>query len=187
MINVQDVRKGNIVKIDGDLWTVMTVLHVSPGKGSAFVKIKARSQKTGNAKEVNFRSGEKIETVNVFTKPATFSYKEGDDCVFMDAENFEQYHVPAELCEDVEKFIILNGEVTVNILDGIVLSVDVPNFVTLKITHADAGVKGDTVTKTMKTVELETGYKVLVPLFVNENDIIRIDTRTGEYLDRIKN
>ncbi len=186
MINVQDVRKGNVLKIEGDLWTVMSMQHVTPGKGSAFVKIKARSHKTGNAKEVNYRSGEKIEMVNVFGRPATYSFKEGDDYVFMDTESFEQYHVSAELCEDVEKYVILNGEVTLNILDSTVLSVDVPNFVTLKVEQADAAVKGDTVTKTMKTVELETGHKVLVPLFINEKDMIRIDTRSGEYLDRVK-
>lgn len=187
MINVQDIRKGNVFKLDGDLWTVMHMQHVSPGKGGAFVKIKARSQNSGNSKEMNFRSGEKIEKVDVFQKDATYLYQDGDDYVLMDDESYEQYHVSADLCEDVGKFVLLNGKAHIFLHDEKVIAVEVPNFVELQIVQADPGVKGDTVTKTMKTVEVETGYKVQVPLFINEGDVIKIDTSTGEYSERVKN
>lgn len=186
MINVQDVRKGMIYKFEGDIWTVMTMQHISPGKGGAFVKIRARSQKTGNAKEVTFRSGEKIENVNVYEKVVTYLYKEHDDFVFMDNENYEQYHVSADLCEDIEKYVTLNGELKVNILESKILSVNAPNFVNLKVIHSEPGIKGDTATKATKSVELETGHSVTVPLFINEGDVLKIDTRSGEYLERVK-
>jgi elongation factor P len=186
MINVQDIRKGMAFRFEGDLWTVLSMQHVTPGKGSAFVKIRARSQKTGNAKDYNFRSGEKIDNAEVFEKNVTYSYKEQNHYIFMDNETFEQYHVENELCEDVDKFIVPNGELSVNILDGKVISINIPNFVILKVTHAEAGVKGDTATKATKYVEVETGYKLQVPLFINDGDLLKIDTRTGEYLERIK-
>ncbi|HPY87837.1 MAG TPA: elongation factor P [Spirochaetota bacterium] len=186
MINVQDIRKGMIYKMDGDLWTVMSMQHVTPGKGAAFVKVRARSHKTGNSKEINFRSGEKIEDIQVFEKDATYLYKEGEQYVFMDEETYEQYHVAPDLCEDVEKFVVLNGKVTLSIHDGNVLSVSAPNFVTLKVVKSEPGIKGDTATKATKSVELETGFEILVPLFINEDDVLKIDTRTAEYLERVK-
>ena len=186
MMNVQDIRKGMVFKFENDIWTVMSMQHVTPGKGGAFVKIRARSQKSGNAKEMSFRSGEKIENIDVFEKSVTYLYKENDQYVFMDNETYEQYHVDAELCEDIDKFVVLNGELTANIMENKVLSLNIPNFVNLKVIHSEAGIKGDTATKATKPVELETGYTLQVPLFINENDVLRIDTRTGEYLERIK-
>lgn len=185
LINVQDIRKGNVYKMDGDLWTVMFFQHVTPGKGGAFVKVKSRNMKTGNQKEVNYRSGEKIELVDVYEKDATYLYKEGDELVFMDDETFEQYHVSAQMCEDVEKFVLLNGKVKLSIYDGAVLSASPENFVQLRVTHSEPGVRGDTVTKTTKSVEIETGASIQVPLFINEGDLLKIDTRNGEYLERI--
>ena len=186
MINVQDIRRGMVYKFEGDLWTVMFMQHVTPGKGAAFVKVKSRSMKTGNSKEYNFRSGEKIDIVDIFEKPVSYLYKDGDHYVFMDSETFEQFNVPADLCEDVDKYIVENGELTVSIYEDKVLSVNPPNMVNLKVIQADNAVKGDTATKTTKYAELETGYKILVPLFINEGDLVKIDTRTGEYLERVK-
>ena len=147
MVNVQDIRKGNVFKHENDLWTVMSMQHVQPGKGGALVKIRARSQRTGNSKEMTFRSGEKIDTVNIFEQSVTYSYKDHDKYVFMDNKTYEQYFVDADLCEDIEKYVVLNGELSVNLLDNSVLSVNIPNFVTLKVTHAEPGLKGDTATK----------------------------------------
>ena len=186
MINVQDIRKGMVYKMDGDLWTVMFMQHVTPGKGAAFVKVRSRSQKTGNSKEINFRSGEKLEDIQIFEKDATYLYKEGEDFVFMDDETFEQYHVAPDLCEDVEHYVVLNGKVTLSIHDGNVLSVTAPNFVILKVTHSEPGLKGDTATRATKSVELETGHKMMVRLFINEGDVVKIDTRSDEYLERVK-
>jgi len=185
MINVQDIRKGMVYKFEGDLWTVMSMQHVTPGKGSAFVKVRARSMKTGNSKEYNFRSGEKIDNVEIYERPFTYLYKEGDDFVFMDNENYEQYHVSPDLCEDVEKYVIVNGEVIGSIYDGKVLSVAPPNLVVLKVVQADTAVKGDTATKASKYVEIETGHKLLAPLFIKEGDNLKIDTRTDEYVERV--
>lgn len=186
MINVQDVRKGYVLRFENEVWTVMSMQHVSPGKGQAFVKIRARNQNTGNSKEINFRSGEKIEKLDVFERDATYLYIDGDEFVFMDEENYEQYHVPKELCEDIEKFVVLNGKVSLFILENKVLSVEPPNFVNLKVTRSEPGVKGDTATKATKFVEIETGFEIQVPLFIGMNDLLRIDTRTGEYIERVK-
>lgn len=185
LINVQDIRKGNIYKMDGDLWTVMAFQHVTPGKGGAFVKVKSRNMKTGNQKEINYRSGEKIELMEVYEKSATYLYDEGEDCVFMDDESYEQYHVPADMCEDVKNFVVLNGKVVLSIHDGQVLSASPVTFVVMEVKQSDPGVKGDTVTKTTKSVQIETGYSIQVPLFIKEGDNIKIDTRTGEYLERV--
>ncbi len=185
LINVQDIRKGNIYKMDGDLWTVMAFQHVTPGKGGAFVKVKARNMKTGNQKELNYRSGEKIEIVEVYEKGATYLYDEGDDCVFMDDESYEQYHVPIDVCEDVKNFVVLNGKVRLSVHDTTVLSANPETFIVMEVKEADAGVKGDTVTKTTKSVQIETGFSIQVPLFIKVGDNIKIDTRTGEYLERV--
>lgn len=185
LINVQDIRKNNVYKMDGDLWTVMAFQHVTPGKGGAFVKVKSRNMKTGNQKEINYRSGEKIEIVEVYEKGATYLYDEGDACVFMEDETFEQYHVPIEVCEDVKNFVCLNGKVRLSIYDNTVLSALPENFVVMKVVQSDPGVKGDTVTKTTKSVQIETGYSIQVPLFIKEGDMVKIDTRVGEYLERV--
>jgi len=186
MINVQDIRKGMVYKEGGDLWTVMSMQHVTPGKGAAFVKVRARSQKTGNSREYNYKSGDRLEDVQIFEKDATYSYKQGDEYVFMDSETFEQYNVPAELCEDIEHFVLEGGECTIYIYEDAVLSVAAPNFVTLKVIEANPGLKGDTATKATKPVKLETGYEINVPLFIQEGDMLKIDTRTGDYLERVK-
>jgi elongation factor P len=186
MINVQDIRKGMVFKFENDMWSVMSMQHVSPGKGGAFVKIRARSLKSGNSKEMNFRSGEKLDNVEVFEKDVTYLYKEGTDYVFMDNETYEQHHVEPELCEEVEKFVVLNGTVIASILEGRIMSVTPPNSVVLKVIHAEPAVKGDTSTRATKTVTLETGYTLQVPLFINEGEHLKIDTRDGQYIERVK-
>ena len=173
MINVQDIRKGMVYKEGGDLWTVMSMQHVTPGKGAAFVKVRARSQKTGNSREYNYKSGDRLEDVQIFEKDATYSYKQGDEYVFMDSETFEQYNVPAELCEDIEHFVLEGGECTIYIYEDAVLSVAAPNFVTLKVIEANPGLKGDTATKATKNRRLFGTSKRLIGEFFQENAIIR--------------
>ncbi len=186
MINVLDLRKGNVFKFEDDLWTVMTTQHITPGKGQALVKVRARSNKTGNSKEVTFRSGEKVEFVDVFERKVTYSYKDNKQFVFMDNETFEQYHVDEELSEDLEKYIMPNTELSLNFHSNEILSVNLPTTVSLKVIHSEPGLKGDTATKATKPVQVETGFNLNVPLFINNEDIIKIDTRTGEYLERTK-
>jgi len=185
MMNVQEIRKGMVFKFEGDMWTVMSMQHVSPGKGGAFVKLKARSMSSGNSKEMNFRSGEKIDNIDVFEKEFTYLYKEGNQFVFMDNESYEQYHLEPDLCEDVEKYVLLNGIVSGSIYEGKIMTIVPPNQVVLKVMKSEPAVKGDTSTRATKSVELETGYQVLVPLFIKEGDNLKIDTRTGEYLERV--
>jgi elongation factor P len=185
MMNVQDMRKGMAFKFEGDMWSVMSTQHVTPGKGGAFVKIRARSMSSGNSKEINFRSGEKIENIDVFEKSLTYLYKEGSEFVFMDDETYEQYHVEPELCEEVEKYVILNGKVMASIYESTILTINPPKQVILKVISAEPAVKGDTSTRAMKYVELETGYKLLAPLFIKESEMLKIDTETGDYLERV--
>ena len=186
MINVLDLRKGNVFKFEDDFWSVMTMQHITPGKGQALVKIRARSNKTGNSKEITFRSGEKVEYIDVFERKVTYSYKDNKQFVFMDNETFEQYHVDENLCDDLEKYIMPNCELSLNMHDNNVLSINLPTTVNLKVTHSEPGLRGDTATKATKPVQVETGYNLNVPLFINTDDLIKIDTRTGEYLERTK-
>ena len=186
MISVNDIKNGMTVEDEGGIFQVLDFQHVKPGKGAAFVKVRARSQKTGNSREYNYKSGDRLEDVQIFEKEATYSYKQGDEYVFMDSETFEQYNVPAELCEDIEHFVLEGGECTIYIYEDAVLSVAAPNFVTLKVIEANPGLKGDTATKATKPVKLETGYEINVPLFIEEGNVLKIDTRTGDYLERVK-
>ena len=186
MINVLDLRKGNVFKFEDDIWTVMTTQHITPGKGQALVKIRARSNKTGNSKEVTFRSGEKVEFIDIFERKVTYSYKDNKQFIFMDNETFEQYHVDEDLCENLEMYIMPNCELSLSLHNNDVLAVNLPTTVNLRVTHSEPGLRGDTATKATKPVEVETGYKLNVPLFINTDDIIKIDTRTGEYLERKK-
>ena len=186
MVNVLDLRKGNVFKYEDDLWNVMSMQHITPGKGQALVKIRARSNKTGNSKEMSFRSGERVEEITVAERYVIYSYKENKQFIFMDNETYEQYHVDEELCEDVEKFLMPNAELSLNIYNNVILSINIPNTVNLRVIHAEPGIKGDTATKATKPVEVETGFTLHVPLFINENELIKIDTRTGEYIERAK-
>ena len=186
MINVQDLRKSDVFKHENDLWTVMSTQHVQPGKGGAFIKLRARSYKNGNSKEMSFRSGEKIENVDVIERKVTYSYKDNKQFIFMDNETYEQYNVDEELCEDLEKYIMPSAELSLNMHQNDVLGINFPTTVSLKVIHSEPGIKGDTATKATKTVQVETGFKLNVPLFINVGDLIKIDTRTGEYLERTK-
>jgi len=187
MINVQDLRKGVIFKYEDDLWTVMTMQHVTSGRGGALVKVRVRSQKAGNSKEISFRSGERVEDIDVYEKHVTYSYKDNAQFVFMDSETYEQYHIDAALCQDVEKYFTENTEMTLSFYNNEILSVNIPNTTALKIVYAEPSVKGNTATRATKLVRVETGLELNVPLFLNEGDIIKIDTDTGDYIERIKN
>lgn len=186
MINVQDLRKGVIFKFEDDLWTVMTMNHIKPGKGGAIIKVRVRSHKNGNSKEMVFRSGERVEDIDIIEKPVTYSYKETNQYVFMDNETYEQYFIDAELCDDVEKYITPNSQLTLNMHNNEILSLNIPNTTSLKVVYSEPSVKGNTATRPTKMVKVETGFELNVPMFINEGDFIKIDTETGEYLERIK-
>lgn len=173
--------------MEGDLYAIEEYTHRTPGNLRAFVQAKMRSLKTGNLKEVRFRSGEEVEMVRMEKKPFQFLYRDGSDFVFMDNETFEQINVAEKLVGAGAKF--LRESDTCDIIfseDGSIVSVEVPNFVILSIAQTDPGMRGDTATGGTKPATLETGAVVNVPLFLNEGDKVKVDTRSGDYLERVK-
>jgi elongation factor P len=173
--------------MEGDLYVIEEYTHRTPGNLRAFVQAKMRSLKTGNLKEVRFRSGEEVEMVRMEKKTFQFLYKDGSDFVFMDNETFEQINVAEKLVGSGAKF--LRESDTCDIIfseDGSIVSVEVPTFVILSIAQTDPGMRGDTATGGTKPATLETGAVVNVPLFLNEGDKVKVDTRSGDYLERVK-
>ena len=180
-----DFRKGVTFKYETKVVTVVEFLHVKPGKGAAFVRTKLRDVINGGVVEMTFNPTAKFETAEIVYKKMQYSYTDGDLYYFMDPVTFDIIPVNYEMCEDALKFVVEGGEVTVNFYDGKPFSVDAPNFVELTITHSEPGAKGNTTQGATKPATLETGYELQVPLFVNEGERIRVDTRTGEYMSRV--
>jgi elongation factor P len=186
MYDTSDLRKGLKILIDGHPYIVVLADFVKPGKGAAFTRTKMKNLLTGRVIERNIRSGEKIEPADVEDKEMTFLFKEGGDFVFMDKSNYEQTHVGEKVVDEAWQWLKDNLDVQVTFYNGNPIAVSAPNFVDLKITKSDPGARGDTATNVTKPATLETGAVVQVPLFVNEGETIRIDTRNGEYMERVK-
>lgn len=188
MADTSDFRNGLIIKFKNDLYTIVEFQHVKPGKGGAFVRTKVKNLKTGKVLDNTFRSGESVETVRVERKKYQFLYKESGGLVLMDNETYEQITVPAEQFGEGEKFLKESEEVEVLLDDeDKIILVELPVFVYLKVTETEPGFRGDTATNVMKPATLETGAQIQVPLFINEGDMLKVDTRTGEYSERVKN
>ncbi len=181
-----EIRKGVTFEYKSGVYTVTDFQHVKPGKGAAFVRTTLKNVVTGQVLTgETFNPTAKLETAEVETKKMTYSYYDGGEFyVFMDDE-FNSYELTKDQCEDALHFIKENDIVTVRFLYGKAFSVEPENFVELKVVSADPGVKGNTATNAMKKAVLETGYEIQVPMFVNEGETIRIDTRTGEYMSRV--
>lgn len=181
-----DIRKGVTFEYKSGVYTVTEFQHVKPGKGAAFVRATLKNVKTGQVlSDETFNPTAKLETAQVETKKMTYSYYDGGDFyVFMDDE-FNQVMLTRDQCDEALKYIRENDTVTVRFLYGEAFSVEPENFVELKIVEADPSVKGATATNVMKRAVLETGATIQVPMFVEEGDVIRIDTRTGEYMSRV--
>jgi elongation factor P len=187
MATTNDFRVGAVLRMEGDLYVIEEYTHRTPGNLRAFVQAKMRSLKTGNLKEVRFRSGEEVEMVRMEKKTFQFLYKDGTDFVFMDNETFEQINVPEKLVGAGAKFLRESDNCDIIFSeDGSIVSVEVPNFVILSIAQTDPGMRGDTATGGTKPATLETGAVVNVPLFLNEGDKVKVDTRSGDYLERVK-
>ena len=184
MISTNDLRTGMTVEIDGDVFMVVDFQHVKPGKGAAFVRTKIKNVKTGQSFERTFRAGEKLNRATIERKTMQYLYPDGDTYNFMDTQTFEQIPLTTEQLGDAAKFLKENMEVMEMFYEGISIGVELPTFVELVVTDTDPGFKGDTATGGNKPATLETGALVQVPLFININDVIRVDTRTGEYLSR---
>jgi len=185
MISAGDFRKGVTIEIDGGVWVIVDFQHVKPGKGAAFVRTKIKNVMTGNVLERSFNPTDKFPRALVERKEMQYLYNDGELYYFMDTETYEQLPLNHDSVEEAINFITENMNVTVSFFKGQAFSVDAPNFVTLTVAETDPGFKGDTATGAIKPAILETGYKINVPLFVNQGDKIRVDTRTGEYMERV--
>jgi elongation factor P len=181
-----DFRNGMVIRYNGELFTVVEFHHVSPGNWRAFVRVRLKNVKSGRVLEQRFRAGEEIEEVRVEHQNWQFLYVDGDDYVFMNTETFDQQPVLKEMLGNAIQFI-KEGDIVELLVDGEnIVAVEVPNFLELKVESAEPGVRGDTATNVTKPATLETGAIVNVPLFVNPGDKIRVDTRTGQYVERVK-
>lgn len=185
MYDSSEIRKGLKVLIDGNPYTIVEFQFVKPGKGAAFTRTRFKNLLTGAVIEKNIRSGEKLEPANVEERQMQFLYREGDQFVFMDQQTYEQTHVNADVIGDDARFLKDNLECTVLFFNDRPVGVTLPTFVDLKITHCEPGVRGDTSGNVTKPATVETGGVVHVPLFVKEGETIRVDTRTGEYVERV--
>ena len=185
MIMAGDFRKGVTVEIDGVVWSIADFQHVKPGKGAAFVRTRLKNVMTGAVLERTFSPTDKYPLAHIETKDMEYLYSDGELYYFMDIETYEQIPLNFEQVEDAIDFIKENDQVKMRFYKGSAFSVEAPNFVELKVTETEPGFKGDTATGTTKPAVVETGYHIAVPLFVNEGDVIRIDTRTGEYMSRV--
>jgi len=184
VISVNDLRTGLTVEIDGTLYTVVEFLHVKPGKGAAFVRTKLKNLETGAVLERNFRAGERVNRAHIETKEMQYLYNTGDEYFFMDARTYEQVALSKSLLDDAVYFLKDNMTILVQFYQGRAIGVELPTFVELTVTQTEPGIKGDTATGGSKPATLETGLVVQVPLFVDQGDVIRVDTRTKEYLSR---
>ncbi len=184
-ITAGDFRKGITFEMDNTVQVIVDFLHVKPGKGAAFVRAKIRNVMTGGVIERTFNPNEKFETALIERKKMTYSYNDGDFYYFMDEETYEQVPLGAELVKDALNFIKENDVCDIAFYKGNAFSCEPQNFVELKVIEADPGIAGATAQPGTKNATLETGYKIQVPLFVNEGDTIRVDTREGIYMSRV--
>lgn len=187
MINSQDIKNGVCIRMDGRLYFVIEFLHVKPGKGNTIMRVKFKDVVDGRVLERRFNIGEKLEDVRVERRPYQYLYKDGEDLVFMNNETFEQINIHPSLVNGVN-FLkeSENVEVVVDASSETVLYADVPVKVHLQVTWTEPGLKGDTATNTLKPARVETGAEIRVPLFIEEGEIVEVDSRDGSYLGRVK-
>ena len=186
MISTNEFRKGGKIEYKGEPFEIIDFQHVKMGRGGAIVRTKLKSLKTGSVLEDTFRSGEKFETPRLEEKTMQYLYAEGDMHYFMDTETFEQIPLTGAQLGEIKKFLKENMTVTVLNYKGAPLSVELPTFVELMVAQTDPGFKGDTASGGSKPATLETGAVVKVPFHINEGDVIKVDTRTSEYIERVK-
>ena len=185
MINASDFRNGVTIEMDNGIWTIVSFLHVKPGKGAAFVRTKLKNIKTGGVIERTFNPTDKVARAMIETKEMQYLYNADDMYYFMDLENYDQLMLTQEQVADAIPFVKENTNVTVRFFKGEPFSVAAPNFVELEVVNTEPGFKGDTAANTTKPATLETGITLQVPLFIEIGDVLKIDTREGgEYLGR---
>ena len=185
-VSTNDLKNGMTLELDGTLFQVIEFQHVKPGKGGAFVRTKLRNVKTGAVTEKTFNAGVKVGLAIVERKDMQYLYPDADGFVFMDLESYEQLHVPTELMGEAASFLTEGGSAQVTTHQGVPIGVELAASMVLTITKTDPGAKGDTRTGALKPATVETGLVVQVPLFVEEGERIKVDTRSGAYIERVK-
>ncbi|HCY48679.1 MAG TPA: elongation factor P [Clostridiales bacterium] len=186
MILAGDFRKGVTFVYNNGVYVIVDFQHVKPGKGAAFVRTKIKNVMTGAVREETFNPSEKFELAHIEQKDMEYLYADGDIYYFMDSETYEQVPLNKDKVEDALQFLKENMVATIKFFKGEAFSVEPPNFVVLEVVKCEPAVAGNTATNATKPAEVETGYQIMVPMFVNEGDKIRIDTRTGDYMERVK-
>lgn len=186
MLTAGDFRKGMTFEMDGKVYSVVDFQHVKPGKGAAFVRTKLKNVVTGQVIENTFNPTDKYPEAVIERKQMQFSYRDGDLYYFMDMETFDMLPLNFDIVEDAMQFVKEEMDVTIQFYKGNAFSVEAPNFVVLEVTETEPGIQGDTSKAGNKPATLETGYNIQVPLFVNIGEKIRVDTRTGTYMERVK-
>jgi elongation factor P len=186
MATTSDFKNNAMIKFNNEIFAIVDFQHVQTGRGGAYYQTKMRNVKTGKIIENRFRSGENVDMVSVNKRNYQYLYKDGENLVFMSLEDYEQIYVPANILGDEIKFLKDNENVIIAFNNETVLSVDVPQHVNLRVASTEPGLKGDTATNVLKPATLETGAIINVPLFVNEGDVVRLDTKTSAYIERVK-
>ena len=187
MINSQDIKKGVAVRMDGGIWVCIDFQHRKPGKGNTIMNVKLKNVTDGRVLERRFNIGEKLEDVQITRRPYQYLYKEGEDYIFMNQETYDQTPIPADLVTGVE--FMKESDIVEVVSDAdtdTVLYAEMPVKTVLRITHSEPVIKGDTATNTLKPATLETGVEIRVPLFIEEGELVQVDTRDGSYIQRVK-
>jgi elongation factor P len=185
MIDVNELRKGTTFTMDGELYKVLEYQHHKPGRGKAIIRTKIRNLRTGGILDKNFISGDRVEDIRIDKVEVQYLYNDGDFYHFMNTETYEQPALPSAVLGDVVDYLVENMTLILSFYEGEPIDVILPTAVDLQVVEAPLALAGDTATGATKQVTVETGLKVTVPLFVNEGDTIRVDTRTGEYVTRV--
>jgi elongation factor P len=184
VISVNDFKTGLTIEVDGDLFSVIDFQHVKPGKGAAFVRSKLKNMRNGNVVEKTFRAGENVGRAHVENRQTQYLYSSGTEHTFMDTETYDQFQLETKQLEWELKFLRENMNVNIISYQGEILGINLPNSVELKVKETEPGIKGNTAQGATKNATLETGHTVQVPLFINEGDVLLIDTREGKYVSR---
>jgi elongation factor P len=184
VISVNDFRTGLTIEVDGEIFSVIEFQHVKPGKGAAFVRSKLKNLRNGNLVEKTFRAGENVNRAQIENREVQYLYNPGNEYVFMDNQTFDQFSLDKKQLEWEINFLKENMNVNIQFYQGEIIGINLPNSVELKVVETEPGIRGNTATGATKNAKLETGLNVQVPLFINEGDVLLIDTREGKYISR---
>lgn len=186
MYTASDLRKGLKIELEGEPYVITDFEFRKPGKGQALYRCKMKNMLTGSTTDKTFRSVDRIDKPDLFEKTMIYSYPEGDNYVFMDPDTYEQVMIPEDALGEQKNFLVENMECQVLFYEDRAIDVSLPTFIEKTIVETEPGVRGDTATNVTKAAKIDNGYELQVPIFLNEGDVIRIDTRTGQYAERVR-